>query len=62
MVREDLTEEEMKRWSSPSFLTYLSKRSNIPKKPVVAAKGRSAPAKEVTTELKRKVMVNRSAK
>eukprot|EP00347_Sterkiella_histriomuscorum_P024007 403332628 len=30
-VREELTEEEMKKWSTPSFVTYLSKRVSKPK-------------------------------
>jgi hypothetical protein len=70
MIREDLTEEEMKKWSTPSFLNYLSKRSHIPKRPAVGVtKGvnkttglSSANAKDAKTEIKRKVMASRANK
>ena len=41
VVREDLTEEELQLWGTPSFLNYLSKRAVVKKaaKPVVKPEG-----------------------
>ena len=49
----------MKKWSTPSFVTYLSKRSHIPKKAPVSILQKSKPkstTSDVKTEIKRKTM------
>lgn len=64
VAREDLTQEELDKWGTPSFLNYLSKRvltkktgaaaAATVKKTVTGSAIRSAAG--TGTELKRKVM------
>ena len=63
--REDLTEAELLKWSTPSFSNYLSKRAITKKfaKPVGVTTDTTTPAPEKkpakaggVTDLKRKVM------
>ena len=66
-VREDLTEEEMSKWSTPSYVTYLSKRVVKPKptmKPVAAkASGpKLSNSTDIKVDLKRKMMDARKNK
>jgi hypothetical protein len=56
VVREDLTEEELLLWGTPSFLNYLSKRAVVKKaaKPIVKPKGPSAAEDEQGAAVSRK--------
>ncbi|CDW75353.1 ubiquitin carboxyl-terminal hydrolase [Stylonychia lemnae] len=64
-VREDLTEEEMQKWSTPSYVTYLSKRTVKPKpapKPIGAKSGGgiAKSTADAKIEIKKKVMASRA--
>ena len=58
-VREDLTEVELQKWGTPSFLNYLSKRVLTKK---IAGKPSSDPLTKkpvgIRSELKRKTAVD----
>ena len=65
LIREDLTQEELEKWGTPSFLNHLSKRASKPKPAssgLKAAGTTSEKTSGIKADIKRKLPPNRFQK